>query len=49
MYRGLVSHTRRVLLGYYDLVRVCKGMSYPQRMRLQSRGVNKDSVGRGGG
>ena len=25
MYRGLVNHTRRVLMGYYDLVRVCKG------------------------
>ena len=25
MYRGLVDHTRRVLMGYFDLVRVCKG------------------------
>ena len=25
MYRGLVAHTRNVLVGYYDLVRVCKG------------------------
>eukprot|EP00092_Neocalanus_flemingeri_P010172 GFUD01010962.1.p1 GENE.GFUD01010962.1~~GFUD01010962.1.p1 ORF type:complete len:453 (+),score=147.71 GFUD01010962.1:164-1360(+) len=24
MYRGLVDHTRRVLMGYFDLVRVCK-------------------------
>ena len=24
MYRGMVDHTRRVLMGYYDLVRVCK-------------------------
>ena len=27
MYRGLVDHTRRVLMGYFDLVRVCKGES----------------------
>ena len=27
MYRGLVDHTRRVLMGYFDLVRVCKGSS----------------------
>ena len=26
MYRGLVGHARRVLMGYFDLVRVCKGM-----------------------
>ena len=25
MYQGLVDHTRRVLMGYFDLVRVCKG------------------------
>ena len=25
MYRGLVDHTRRVLMGYFDLVRVSKG------------------------
>ena len=25
MYRGMVDHTRRVLMGYFDLVRVCKG------------------------
>ena len=25
MYRGLVGHARRVLMGYFDLVRVCKG------------------------
>ena len=25
MYSGLVDHTRRVLMGYFDLVRVCKG------------------------
>ena len=25
MYRGLVDHTRMVLMGYFDLVRVCKG------------------------
>ena len=25
MYRGLVAHARRVLMGYFDLVRVCKG------------------------
>lgn len=24
MYRGLVDHTRRVLMGFYDLIRVCK-------------------------
>ena len=24
MYRGLVDHTRRVLMGYFDLVRICK-------------------------
>merc|ERR1712241_1644968 len=24
MYRGLVAHARRVLMGYFDLVRVCK-------------------------
>eukprot|EP00090_Calanus_glacialis_P006070 TRINITY_DN14768_c0_g1_i1.p1 TRINITY_DN14768_c0_g1~~TRINITY_DN14768_c0_g1_i1.p1 ORF type:complete len:286 (-),score=99.29 TRINITY_DN14768_c0_g1_i1:61-918(-) len=24
MYQGLVDHTRRVLMGYFDLVRVCK-------------------------
>ena len=27
MYRGLVGHARRVLMGYFDLVRVCKGES----------------------
>ena len=26
MYRGLVAHARRVLMGYFDLVRVCKGL-----------------------
>lgn len=25
MYRGLVGHTRKVLMGYFDLVRVSKG------------------------
>ena len=25
MYGGLVGHTRSVLMGYFDLVRVCKG------------------------
>ena len=24
MYQGLVDHSRRVLMGYFDLVRVCK-------------------------
>lgn len=24
MYRGLVNHSRRVLMGYFDLIRVCK-------------------------
>ena len=31
MYRGLVAHARRVLMGYFDLVRVCKGESGGER------------------
>ena len=38
MYRGLVAHARRVLMGYFDLVRVCKGQS--QREKYQLRQTN---------
>ena len=34
MYKGLAVHTRRVLMGYFDLVRVCKGIVTLESFRL---------------